>query len=249
MYKEIEERMERLNKEIPRYSSSLFLTHISRLTMSAENLDLELEMEDQVGIGSVRKVKNLISLTGKHAEDEEETKKMNEKAQEFIKKKEEERKNIAKKRKSRIRKQQLLEQKYKEEQEKKRIEELEKRKEKVIQQCKESEDKRLQHQKEREANKGPVVLDRDYMHEKLQKKYHDQFVVPSLEQKKMQLENLRNFHKPINREELDEHEKKFLETLKLKQDEKRLKREREYKEWGIGVSLISVTPALQANHF
>lgn len=58
--------------------------------------DLDVEMEDSVGIGSYRKVKNLISLTGKFHEDDQERKMLQDKALEFVKKKEEERKERVK---------------------------------------------------------------------------------------------------------------------------------------------------------
>jgi len=58
-----------------------------------------------------------------------------------------------------------------------------------------------------------------------------------LKKNKIKLESLRNFYRPIKKEELDEHDKNFLINLKLKQEEKRLRREQEYKEMGAGVSL------------
>ena len=75
------------------------------------------------------------------------------------------------------------------------------------------------------------------MHEKLEKNYEQNFILPALEQKKMELEKIRNFYKPIPRSEIDEHEKNFLVQLKQKQDEKKMKREIEYKKLGIGVRL------------
>lgn len=43
--------------------------------------DLEASLEDTVGIGSIRRVKNLVSLTGQFKEDAQETQMLNEKAQ------------------------------------------------------------------------------------------------------------------------------------------------------------------------
>lgn len=100
---------------------------------------------------------------------------------------------------------------------------------------------RIEHHKEKEQEKEqepplPPPPNREYMHEKLEKKYKENIEIPALQQKKIQLDQLRNFYRPIKREELDEHEKNFLQQLKLKQDEKRFKREQEYKNMGIGVS-------------
>lgn len=67
------------------------------------------------------------------------------------------------------------------------------------------------------------------MHEKLEKKYEQNIAIPALEQKKQELDKIRNFYRPINRSELDEHEKNFLVQLKQKQEEKKMMREIENK--------------------
>jgi len=56
--REISERIQKLRSSIPRLARSA--------------LDLEVQMEDLVGLASVRRVKNLVSLTGKFKEDTEE---------------------------------------------------------------------------------------------------------------------------------------------------------------------------------
>ena len=60
---------------------------------------------------------------------------------------------------------------------------------------------------------------------KLEKQYEENFVSPALEQKKNELDKIRNFYRPIKRKELDDHEKNFFKELKMKEDEKRFKRE------------------------
>ena len=209
-----------------------------------------MEMEDFVGIGSVRRVKNLVSLTGNVREDEEEARKKAELAQEFVKKQEEERKQRIKYRRDFIKKTREKEKKLKEKEEQKLKEQREKHHEEVIQRYEKTKEKLEEHQKVREENAKPVKLDRDYVHIKLEKNFQQNFTIPSLQQKKQQLENLRNFYKPIKREELDEHEKNFLITLKQKQDQKRLKREQEYKEMGVGVSIyFSISTFLDLRSF
>ena len=193
-------------------------------------------MEDKVGIGSVRKVKNLVSLTGRLKEDEEESKALQAKAQEFVKKKEIERIQFVNARKERIKKSQLKEERRKKKEEEEKRKKIEDHKELVLKRYEESKQKIEQHQKEREEFKAPIKLEKEYVHDKLEKEYEEKFIIPTLEQKKAQLENIRNFYKPIDREELDEHEKNFLITLKKKQDEKRLKREMELRK--IAVSLF-----------
>jgi len=64
--------------------------------------DLDIEMEERVGLGSVRKVKNLIELTGHYKEDKEESKALSLQAQEFVKEKEKERLSLVRERRARI---------------------------------------------------------------------------------------------------------------------------------------------------
>ena len=60
-------------------------------------------------------------------------------------------------------------------------------------------------------------------------------ILPSLEEKKQQLNDLRNFYKPIRKEELDEFEKEYQEKRRLKFDQKRIEWEKYYTEIGYGV--------------
>lgn len=166
-------------------------------------------------------------MTGRYKEDTMEAKINGEKAMKFVKLKEEDRKLRNKRRKELIKKQKEAEKKQKIEEENREKEMREKYKKEVLERWEETQKKLEQHEKEREEFKKPIKLEYEYAHERIEKKYQEQILTPSLEQKKLQLENLRNFHKPINREELDEHEKNFLITLKQKQTEKRIKREQE----------------------
>ena len=82
-------------------------------------------MEDAVGLSSVRKVKNLVSLTGKFKEDESERREKEEKAYQFVKIKDQERRENIKKRKEWLKKKEemLLQEKADEEAKKKQEEE------------------------------------------------------------------------------------------------------------------------------
>lgn len=192
-------------------------------------------MENTVGIASVRKVKNLVALTGRVTENEQEQKIMQQKALEFVKRKEEERKERIRKRKELLRKQKEKEEQLKQEEEAKLQQEREQRHQEAAQKYEQTLERIEQHQKEREANAKPIKLNREYVHEKLEKKYEQNFIIPALEKKKLQLDKLRNFYRPIKREEIDEHEKNFLIQLKQMEDEKRFRREQEYKKIGSGV--------------
>ena len=204
--------------------------------MSRSTADLEIEFEDTVGIGSVRRVKNLVSLTGKFREDDEERRIMNEKAINFVKQKDQERRERVKIRKSRIFKQkQKFEKIDKGREEKKKQNEENKHKE-IMERYEESLRKNEEHAKQREEFAKPIKLDREYMHKKLENRYKQEVEIPTLQQKKLELEKIRNFYKPIQRKDIDDHDKNFVETLKLKEKELKLKREIEARELGVGVS-------------
>jgi hypothetical protein len=55
------------------------------------------------------------------------------------------------------------------------------------------------------------------LYKKIEKEYEKQYVMPELEKRKKELADKRNFLKPIKREELDEHDKKYQEILKKRE--------------------------------
>ena len=54
-------------------------------------------------------------------------------------------------------------------------------------------------EKDKETNK------KSYLYKQLEDRYEKEVKLPELEKKKQELDNLRNFYKPIKKEELDEH--------------------------------------------
>lgn len=44
----------------------------------------------------------------------------------------------------------------------------------------------------------------NYLYTQIEERYKKNIILPSLEEKKQQLNEIRNFHKPIRKEELDE---------------------------------------------
>jgi hypothetical protein len=55
------------------------------------------------------------------------------------------------------------------------------------------------------------------LYKKIEKEYEKQYVMPELEKRKKELADKRNFLKPIKREELDEHDKKYQDILKKRE--------------------------------
>lgn len=73
-----------------------------------------------------------------------------------------------------------------------------------------------------------------YLFEKYKDDYKDRVESKLLEEKKAKLNEIRNFHKPIRREELDDHQKDYQEKIRLKNEQKRMERENYYAKIGYG---------------
>ena len=74
-----------------------------------------------------------------------------------------------------------------------------------------------------------------YVYQEIEDRYSKDIVMPELERKKKNLESIRKFHKPIKREDLDEHEKNYQEKIKIEREKQRMKREKWYSDIGYGV--------------
>lgn len=72
------------------------------------------------------------------------------------------------------------------------------------------------------------------LYKKLEEEYDDN-VESELKKRKEEIQNIRDFHKPIRRDEFEEHERTYEENYRLKIDEKRIKREQWYGKIGYGV--------------
>ena len=84
------------------------------------------------------------------------------------------------------------------------------------------------------VNTSQTPRKKTYLYQKLKEEYEKNFVIPELEKKKQKLENIRSFHQPINKDELDEHAKLCEENLKLKLREKRSLRKNRLNKLGQG---------------
>ena len=56
------------------------------------------------------------------------------------------------------------------------------------------------------------------MHKKIEQKYQKSVEIPALAQKKKQLEDIRNFYKPIDKEEMEKHKKDYY-SIKVEKGE------------------------------
>jgi hypothetical protein len=73
------------------------------------------------------------------------------------------------------------------------------------------------------------------LYEEIEERYRKDVLMPELERKKRNLETIRQLHKPIKKEELDEHEKNYQEKVKIELEKQRMKREKWYSDIGYGV--------------
>ena len=73
------------------------------------------------------------------------------------------------------------------------------------------------------------------MYKQIEKDYQEKIELPTLQEKKRVLSDIRNFYKPILREEIDDFEKDYQEKKKIKVEQKRIEREKWYNEIGYGV--------------
>jgi len=74
-----------------------------------------------------------------------------------------------------------------------------------------------------------------YAHEKIQESYKNGSVLPTLAHEKHVRKELKDLHRPIRRDELDDHERAYQEAKRAKDKQKRIQRERWYAEIGYGV--------------
>ena len=67
-----------------------------------------------------------------------------------------------------------------------------------------------------------------------EKKYEQEVVLPELERYKEDLKRKKEFYKPINPEEIKEHDKKYQKLIKEKLEEKKQQRIQWYSDIGYG---------------
>lgn len=117
----------------------------------------------------------------------------------------------------------------------------EKRKQRMLEKIEEHKEKLKKEQEERAEReriwkeyKAKEKVSKP-MYKKIEERYNQEVLMPELEKKKKDLNNIRKFHKPMKREELDEFEKDYQEKVKIEREKQRIKREKWYSDIGYGV--------------
>ncbi len=88
----------------------------------------------------------------------------------------------------------------------------------TLRQKREADVKRLE---EHQAKITLPAREDDYLYKKLEDKYRREVLLPTLESKKKELAKKRNFYKPVSKEEIDDHIRKY-ETLMAQKEEERV---------------------------
>lgn len=205
------------------------------------SMDAIHRLEDKLGLPIAEKNQRIMNYKDKMHMSKEEIMKSQESAEQFVNKmKELERERKAKrkalKEKEKYKTQLVLD---KTSQRRKEIEEEKKQKlQERIEKHQEMMEKEKEARAKRESNwKKFKVQEKKSkrLHEEIEERYKEHILMPELEKKKKELEDIRQFHKPIKREDLDEHEKNYLEKIKIEREKQRMKREKWYSDIGYGV--------------
>jgi len=208
---------------------------------SRRSVEVIRNLEDQLGLQISDKHKRVMNYKDKLHMSKDELLKSQEQAEQFVAKMKEKQKELRVQRKAQRDKERYKTKTVLDQSLEKQKQILEERKQKVLERIEEHKGY-LENQKEqrsvRERNwknfKNKEKTSK-YLHEEIEERYNKDILMPELEKKKRELENLRKLHKPIKKEDLDEHEKNYQEKIKIEREKQRMKREKWYSDIGYGV--------------
>lgn len=250
-HQEAKEKIELLNKNASilkgnSYSSLLFLETEGQKyqkDFSSDNSISKIkELEYQLGVQILDSAADVVTLKDQMRETKGTFKKNIQQAEEFVSKLNEDKKKhkqkLSKIRKKELEKHQKLETDRKENEEKiaEKVREEKERRQAEYQERMEK-DKLVKQKREEEFKKYKAKVKTNkngYMHEKLEKEYQEKVLMPELEKKKQVLKEKREFFRPIDHKEIDEHQKQYEENFKIKLEQKKMEREKWYDDIGVG---------------
>eukprot|EP00347_Sterkiella_histriomuscorum_P004265 403361109 len=188
-------------------------------------------IEQKLGlVSSVREVQNMAQQTSQKV-DKEEFQKQVQDSKQLVKRLQEERKEREQKK---IQQQKLeQERRYKDEEEKMRqleeeaFKKEEEKRKKLEEMQRKIQEKEMERMKSKQDGHVKVkhVINAQPLYKQFEEKYQKEVEMPHLELKKKQLEELRNFYKPIQRQDLQEHALKYEQIRSVKQEESRKQRD------------------------
>jgi len=205
------------------------------------SVDAIRDLEDKLGLPITNKNARIMNYKDKMHISKGELMKSQESAEQFVARMKEKQKEIQQTRQQILERDKYRTQTILNESAHRRKEIEEEKKQRIlerIEQHKENLDTEKKNRQKRESSwKAFKEKERNtkYLHEEIEERYAKDIVMPELEKKKKQLESIRKFHKPIKKEELDEHEKNYQEKIKVEREKQRMKREKWYADIGYGV--------------
>lgn len=214
---------------------------MKRNNHNRRSVDAIHTLEDRLGLPISNSNARVMNFKDKMHVSKDELIKSQESAEQFVSKMKEKQKELKQKRMQRQQKQAYKTQTIMDKTSQKKKEHQEKQKERVLERI---EEHKAQLEKVKEVREAREQSYKQYkqkekktkrLYEKIEENYNKEILMPELERKKKELEHIRRFHKPIKREELDEHEKNYQEKIKIELEKQRLKREKWYSDIGYGV--------------
>ena len=205
------------------------------------SMDAIHQLEDKLGLPIAARNARIMNYKDKMSMTKEEFIKSQESAEQFVNKMKEHQSQRKNKRKEILEKEQNKTKTILDKNSEKKREYEEKKKERLMKRIdkhKEMMEKNKADKEQHESNwKAFKKTEKKGMrlHEEIEDRYNKQILMPELEKKKKDLENIRQFYKPIKREELDEHEKEYQENINIENEKQRMRREKWYSDIGYGV--------------
>ena len=236
-----EDRIEEANDEEEEAEGDNEDQQLNRKGKNRRSVDAIHNLEDKLGLPISERNARIMNYKDKMHVSKDELVKSQASAEQFVAKMKEKKQELKNKRKQRRDKEAYKTQSYLSKASEKKKELEEERKQKVLERIEEHK----QHlEKEKEARAERENHWKEFkqkektskpLYKKIEDKYKSDILMPELERKKRQLGDIRKFHNPIKREDLDEHEKNYQERIKIEREKQRLKREKWYSEIGYGV--------------
>ena len=214
---------------------------LHKSSKNRQSVDAIHTLENKLGLPISDKHARVVTYKDKMHITKNEFLKSQQNAEHFVNKMKEKEQELKNKRRKRRDKEAYKTQTYmtKESETKKEYEE--KRKKRVLERIEEHKEL-LRKEKERRAKREETWKEFKLkeksskpLYKEIEERYKKDVLMPELEKKKKKLEDIRKFHKPIQKEDLDEGEKDYQEKLKLEMEKQRIRREKWYSDIGYGV--------------
>lgn len=210
-------------------------------TRNRMSVDALYSLENKLGLPISEKNARVMNYKDKMHMSKEELLKSQKEAEDFVNKMKEREKKLEEEKQRRRDKEAYKTKTFLDKTSAKKKELEEKRKKKVLDRIEEHkqhmekvQEKRAEREKTWKEFKQKEKVEKP-LYKAIEDRYNKDILMPELQKKKKDLDSIRKFHKPIKREDLDEHEKDYQEKIKIEREKQRIKREKWYSDIGYGV--------------